>query len=180
MKFINTQIPDLIVIEPRIFADGRGSFFESYSQRTFEANGINLDFVQDNQSKSDKNVLRGLHFQNAPYDQGKLVRVIKGAVIDVAVDLRKDQPTYGQHFKIELSEDNQKMLMIPAGFAHGFLTLEDNTIFHYKCTTFYNKESEDGIIWNDSTLNIDWGIENPSLSDKDEELQHFDQLVSLF
>ena len=102
MKFINTHIPDLIVIEPRIFADGRGSFFESYSQRTFEANGINLDFVQDNQSKSDKNVLRGLHFQNAPYDQGKLVRVIKGSVLDVAVDLRKEQLTYGEYFKIEL------------------------------------------------------------------------------
>jgi dTDP-4-dehydrorhamnose 3,5-epimerase len=180
MNFIKTHIPDLFEIEPQVFEDSRGLFFETHNEAAFKANGIDVKFVQDNQSRSERNVLRGLHFQNAPFDQGKLVRVIKGAVLDVAVDVRENQPTYGQHFAIELSESNNKMVWIPCGFAHGFLALTDNTIFAYKCTNFYNKESEDGILWNDATLNINWGIDNPILSDKDLELHHFNEFSSSF
>ncbi|MCH7534409.1 MAG: dTDP-4-dehydrorhamnose 3,5-epimerase [Bacteroidetes bacterium] len=174
MNFIETHIPGLFEIEPHVFKDSRGNFIETHNEKAFTENGIDAKFVQDNQSMSEKNVLRGLHFQKAPFDQGKLVRVIKGAVLDVAVDIRKDQATYGQYFSLELSESNNKMIWIPPGFAHGFLALTGNTIFSYKCTNFYNKESEDGILWNDPTLNIDWGIDNPILSNKDLELHHPD------
>jgi len=180
MKFIKQPLEGVFLIEPAIFKDERGYFFESYNENAFLKAGINSRFVQDNQSKSNKGVLRGLHFQNPPFDQGKLVRVVKGAVSDVIVDIRKKSPTYGQHLTILLSEENQQMLWIPPGFAHGFVTLEDNTLFFYKCTNVYNKASEGGIIWNDPDLNIDWGFENPLVSPKDAELSHFKELISLF
>lgn len=167
MEIVKTEIKDLLIIKPKVFEDERGHFFESYNQNIFSNLGINVNFVQDNQSLSGKNVLRGLHFQNPPFAQAKLVRVIKGSVLDVAVDIRKNSPTYGKHVSIELSEKNKTMFYIPEGFAHGFLTLEDNTIFTYKCTNFYNKESEGCILWNDSELNINWNVNNPIISDKD-------------
>lgn len=167
MKFIETPIKDLFVIQPKIFEDDRGHFFESYTKKSFIDNNIDVDFVQDNQSLSQKGVLRGLHFQHPPFAQGKLVRVIKGAVLDVAVDIRKNSKTFGQHFSIELNENNKTMLWIPEGFAHGFSTLENNTIFCYKCTNVYNKNSEGCLLWNDSDLSIDWRIELPILSEKD-------------
>lgn len=180
MKKISTPIEGLSVVEPKVFEDKRGYFFESYSADKFKELGIDKVFIQDNQSLSQKGVLRGLHFQNPPFAQAKLVRVIKGSVLDIAVDIRKDSPTYGQHFAIELSEKNKKMLYIPEGFAHGFLTLEDNTIFSYKCSENYHPEAEDSVLWSDKTLNINWKIENPLVSDKDEKAQNFNQLNSLF
>jgi dTDP-4-dehydrorhamnose 3,5-epimerase len=168
------------VIRPKIFGDDRGHFFESWSKESFTKNGMDLDFVQDNQSLSSKGVLRGLHFQNPPFAQGKLVRVIKGIVLDVAVDIRKDSPTYGQHFSIKLSEKNKTIFWIPPGFAHGFVTLEDDTIFIYKCTGVYNKESEGALLWSDKDLNIDWGVENPLVSDKDLVAGNFINFESQF
>ena len=167
MKFLETEFRGLFIIEPKIFEDERGYFFESWSRKIFENNCIDIDFVQDNQSLSVRNVLRGLHFQAPPYAQGKLVRVIKGSVLDIVVDIRKGSPTFGKHFKIELSEKNKIQFYIPPGFAHGFLTLEDQTIFSYKCTDYYNKESEGTILWNDPELMIDWRTSNPIVSDKD-------------
>lgn len=167
MEVIETKIKDLLIIKPKVFADARGYFFESYNETVFKQNGIVANFVQDNQSLSSAGVLRGLHFQAPPHDQGKLVRVITGAVLDVAVDIRKNSPTYGQHVSIELTEENKTMFYIPSGFAHGFLTLRDNTIFSYKCTNVYNKTSEGCVLWNDSDLNINWNVSNPILSDKD-------------
>lgn len=180
MKFETTFIKGLLVIEPRIIKDERGYFFESHNAQKFKENGLSLDFVQDNQSLSQKNVLRGLHFQNPPFQQGKLVRVIKGAVIDVAVDIRKNSETYGQHFSIELTEQNKKIFWIPPGFAHGFVSLEEDTIFHYKCTGLYNKASEDSLIWNDPDLDIDWGVENPIVSVKDQKSNFFKNFNSQF
>jgi dTDP-4-dehydrorhamnose 3,5-epimerase len=167
MKILATPFEGLYVIEPQVWGDARGHFFESYSEAAFKAAGLPTDFVQDNQSLSAKGILRGLHFQAPPFAQGKLVRVITGAVLDVVVDIRKSSPTYGQHFKIELSADNKKMLWVPPGFAHGFVTLEDQTIFVYKVTGLYHKESEGGLLWNDPQLGIDWGVADPLLSDKD-------------
>jgi dTDP-4-dehydrorhamnose 3,5-epimerase len=167
MEIIDTPIAGLKVVQPKVWGDARGHFFESYSEAAFKAAGLPTDFVQDNQSLSGKGILRGLHFQKPPYAQGKLVRVIKGAVLDVVVDLRSSSPTYGQHHAIELNEDNKTMFWVPPGFAHGFLTLADDTIFVYKVTGLYNKESEGGLLWNDPALGINWGIENPLLSDKD-------------
>ncbi len=167
MELVNTGIEGLWVIKPKVFADNRGYFLESYNKNLFESNGLNLQFVQDNQSLSHTGVLRGLHFQNPPFAQGKLVRVITGAVFDVAVDIRKNSPTYGNFFGTELTEENKWMMYIPEGFAHGFLTLKDNTIFSYKCTNFYNKNSEDCIKWNDDSIGIKWNFENPILSEKD-------------
>ena len=180
MKFNTTELNDLVVIQPTIFEDERGYFFESYNENQFNKVGIICHFIQDNQSKSQKGVLRGLHFQNPPYAQGKLVRVISGSVLDVAVDIRKKSPTYGQHFSIELTEQNKTMLWIPPGFAHGFATLENNTIFSYKCTNLYNKESEKCIFWNDQNLNIDWQLNSPILSKKDINGTPFQEFVSLF
>lgn len=180
MKIIETSIPDLIEIEPAIFGDSRGYFYESYNAETFAKHGLDIVFTQDNQSLSEKGVLRGLHFQNPPYAQGKLVRVINGAVLDVALDIRKGSPTYGQHHKVLLTGENKKMFWVPPGFAHGFLTLEDNTIFSYKCTNLYHKESEGSVLWNDDELKIDWGIENPSLSQKDIESPSFRELDTQF
>ncbi len=167
MKVITTPISDLLIIQPTIFEDSRGYFYESYSKAIFEKQGIDVDFVQDNQSLSQAGVLRGLHFQNPPYAQGKLVRVIKGAILDVAVDLRKNSPTYGKHYDLELNEKNKTMLWIPPGFAHGFLTLENDTIFSYKCSNYYNKASENTILWSDPDIGIEWGIKEPNLSEKD-------------
>ena len=180
MKFNKVKIEGLSVIEPNVFEDDRGYFFESYNRELFEKNGIPDLFVQDNQSKSQKNVLRGLHFQLPPYAQAKLVRVIQGSVLDVAVDLRKESKTYGQYFSVVISAENRKMFFIPEGFAHGFLTLEDDTIFSYKCSNVYHAESEDAILWNDEDLNIDWGIENPILSGKDKEAKYFNAFKSSF
>lgn len=180
MKVHETSIQGLLEIDPLVFGDDRGYFFESYNLEKFRAVGIDLDFVQDNQSKSAAGVLRGLHFQNPPYAQGKLVRVIHGSVIDVAVDIRAGSPTYGKHHKVLLTGENKKMFWIPPGFAHGFATLEDDTIFSYKCTDFYNKESEGSLRWNDPQLAIEWGIENPSLSEKDREAPLFADLKTQF
>ena len=169
MNVIELEIKGLYIIEPKIFEDDRGYFYESYNRDQLLKYGIDIDFVQDNQSLSHKNVLRGLHYQNEPYGQDKLVRVIKGSVIDVVVDIREGSPTYGKWVKVFLSEKNKLSFLIPKGFAHGFITLEDNTIFSYKCSNVYNKQSEGGIIWNDPTIDIDWGvdIEDIIISDKD-------------
>ncbi|HMM11580.1 MAG TPA: dTDP-4-dehydrorhamnose 3,5-epimerase [Bacteroidales bacterium] len=180
MEILETGIPDLLIVKPLVFEDHRGYFFESYNKEKFLQKGIDQNFVQDNESKSAKNVLRGLHFQRPPFAQGKLVRVMKGAVLDVAVDIRKNSPTYGQWASIVLSESNKWMYWVPPGFAHGFVTLEDDTVFFYKCTNVYNKASEGSIRWNDPDLNIDWGIVDPLLSDKDREAPLFRDFVSPF
>ncbi|GAB4202233.1 MAG: dTDP-4-dehydrorhamnose 3,5-epimerase [Bacteroidia bacterium] len=180
MKIIETSLTGLYIIEPKVFKDERGYFYESYNQKIFSDAGIKDVFVQDNQSLSQKNVVRGLHFQHPPFAQAKLVRVIKGAVLDVVVDIRKNSPTYGQTFSIELTEDNFLMLYIPVGFAHGFSTLADNTIFAYKCSAFYNKASEDTILWNDPDLNIQWNVKNPIISEKDKCGKRFKDFVSPF
>lgn len=166
-EFTRTHIEGVIVVHPRVFPDARGCFFESYRKEDFIAGGIDLEFVQDNHSVSQKGVLRGLHFQREPRAQGKLIRVGKGAVYDVAVDIRTGSPTYKQWFGIELSEENKKMLYIAPGLAHGFVTLEDDTVFLYKCTDIYSPEHDGGILWNDPDLSIEWPVENPLLSDKD-------------
>lgn len=182
MNFIETPIKDLLVIEPKVWKDERGYFFESFNQKTFAQAGINLEFVQDNQSFSQKGTLRGLHAQANPFAQGKLVRVIQGRVLDVAVDIRKNSPTYGQYHAVELSADNFKMFWVPPGFLHGFVTLEDQTIFAYKVTGFYDKDSEIGVMWNDPDLNIDWKIkpEEAILSEKDKQLKNFKDLKAFF
>lgn len=181
MKIERTHIEGLLVITPTVFKDDRGYFFESFNKKKFENHTSSLiDFVQDNQSKSEKNVLRGLHFQNPPFDQGKLVRVIEGSVLDIAVDIRKDSSTYGQHFKIILDTEKHQMLWIPSGFAHGFVSLEDDTIFSYKCTNYYHKDSEGCILYNDSEIAIDWEVQNPILSKKDKIGENFSTFVSQF
>lgn len=180
MEIIKTKIPDLLIVKPIVFEDNRGYFFESYNKEKFLKEGIDQNFVQDNESKSMKGVLRGLHFQAPPFAQGKLVRVMKGAVLDVAVDIRKNAPTYGQWASIVLTESNKMMYWVPPGFAHGFVTLEDNTVFFYKCTNVYNKNSEGSIRWNDPDLNIDWGISDPILSEKDTMSPMFRDFVSPF
>lgn len=161
------EIEGLKIITPPVFQDDRGYFFETYKKSVFEEIGIPAQFLQDNESCSKKNVLRGLHFQKPPFDQGKLVRVIKGAVLDVAVDIRKNSPTFGKYFSVLLSEKNKKMFWIPPGFAHGFLSLEEDTIFSYKCTNVYDKESEGAVLWNDPAINIQWNVQQPIVSEKD-------------
>lgn len=180
MKFKQTKIEGLVIIEPRVFSDERGYFYESYNTVSFKNNGLDLDFVQDNQSLSQKGVLRGLHFQAPPFEQGKLVRVIQGSVLDVAVDIRPNSPTYGKYESVLLSGENKTQFWIPPGFAHGFATLEDDTIFCYKCTGPYSKESEGALLWNDPQLNINWGIDNPLVSAKDQEAKTFEQFISPF
>jgi dTDP-4-dehydrorhamnose 3,5-epimerase len=163
-----TGLQGLLVIRPKVFRDARGWFLETFNDKTFEsATGLRLHSVQDNESRSQAGVVRGLHFQTAPFGQAKLVRVIVGAVLDVCVDIRPDSPTFGQHFAIELNGDEKTMLYIPEGFAHGFRTLEDGTIFSYKCTAHYHPPSERTLLWNDQALGIDWGISHPVLSTKD-------------
>jgi len=180
MEVIETKLKGVVVLKPKVFEDARGYFFESYNANLFKAAGLDLNFVQDNQSLSQKGVLRGLHFQNNPWAQGKLVRVIKGSVFDVAVDIRKSSATYGQWFGLELNEKNKTMMYIPAGFAHGFATLEDDTIFSYKCTNFYDKASEDCLLWNDPDIGIGWPINDPLLSEKDLQGKRIKDFVSLF
>ena len=169
MEVIKTNIEGVIIVEPRIFKDDRGYFFESFSQREFEEKVCKTTFVQDNESKSSYGVVRGLHFQKPPFAQSKLVRVIKGAVLDVAVDIRKDSPTFGQYVSVELTGENHRQFFIPRGFAHGFSVLSEEVIFQYKCDNFYSPQSEGAIAWNDPDLNIDWRIpaENVVLSEKD-------------
>ena len=169
MEVIKTNIEGVIIVEPRIFKDGRGYFFESFSQREFEEKVCKTTFVQDNESKSSYGVVRGLHFQKPPFAQSKLVRVIKGAVLDVAVDIRKDSPTFGQYVSVELTGENHRQFFIPRGFAHGFSVLSEEVIFQYKCDNFYSPQSEGAIAWNDPDLNIDWRIpaEKVVLSEKD-------------
>ncbi|MGN0016881.1 MAG: dTDP-4-dehydrorhamnose 3,5-epimerase [Candidatus Avelusimicrobium sp.] len=169
MDFSKTPIEGLIVITPKVFADNRGYFFESYNKRAWAEAGITADFVQDNESFSSQNTLRGLHFQKPPFAQAKLVRVLEGAVWDVAVDLRKNSPTFGQWFGLELSADNKKQFFIPHGFAHGFSVLTETAKFAYKCDNFYNKESEGAIRFDDPALAVDWKIDlsKAVLSDKD-------------
>ncbi len=167
MKITQTGIEGLLIIEPAVFGDTRGYFFESFNESEYLRAGIKEKFVQDNESLSQKNVLRGLHLQLPPYAQAKLVRVNRGAVLDVAVDVRKNSPTYGKYFATELSATNKRMMYIPEGFAHGFLTLEDNTIFIYKCSNFYHKDSEACIRWNDPAIGIEWNVKDPVLSQKD-------------
>ncbi|MEX5822133.1 dTDP-4-dehydrorhamnose 3,5-epimerase, partial [Enterobacter hormaechei] len=160
MNVVKTDIPDVLIFEPKIFCDDRGFFFESFNQKVFEeAVGYDVHFVQDNHSKSSKNVLRGLHYQTPPYAQAKLVRCIRGKVYDVAVDIRKASKTYGKWVGVILSEENKRQLWIPEGFAHGFLVLSESAEFVYKTTNFYNKNSEAGLKWNDPYLNIQWPID---------------------
>lgn len=172
MNFLETPIKGPLIIEPKLWKDERGYFYESYNQKLFKDAGIDVVFVQDNESLSQKGALRGLHGQAEPFAQGKLVRVVRGRVIDVALDIRKTSSTYGHHIAVELSGENHNLFWVPPGFLHGFVTLEDDTIFTYKVTGLYNKASEIGMMWNDPELNINWGI-NPDdviLSDKDKLL----------
>jgi dTDP-4-dehydrorhamnose 3,5-epimerase len=180
MRFEKTKLKGVCIITPKIIGDERGYFMESFNKKKLENIIGPVNFVQDNQSLSSKGVLRGLHYQEPPYAQGKLVRVTKGAVNDIIVDIRKDSITYGKNFKILLSEKNFKMLWIPPGFAHGFETLDDETIFTYKVTNYYNKESEKTIKWNDPTLEIEWETKNPSTSEKDNQGELFENFESLF
>lgn len=169
MNIIRTEIEGLVIVEPRIFRDDRGYFYESFSQREFEENVCRTTFVQDNQSMSSYGVVRGLHFQKPPFCQSKLVRCIKGAVLDVAVDIRKGSPTFGKYVAVELTEDNHRQFFVPRGFAHGFAVLSEVAVFQYKCDNYYNKESEGAIAWNDEQIAVDWRLpsEKVILSEKD-------------
>ena len=182
MEIIKTKIEGVVILEPRIFRDARGYFFESFSQREFEEKVCGTTFVQDNESYSSYGVVRGLHFQKPPFTQAKLVRVIKGAVLDIAVDLRKSSPTYGQHVAVELTEENHRQLFIPHGFAHGFAVLSDEVLFQYKCDNYYAPQSEGAVIWNDPDLAIDWMIpaEDVILSDKDRKHPYLRDLGDVF
>jgi len=180
MNVKETKLRGCFIIEPTVFEDERGYFYESFHQKKFlEQVGIEVNFIQENQSLSIHGVLRGLHYQKGEYAQAKLVRIIKGSVLDIVVDIRLDSPTFGEHFSIELSSENKKQLFIPRGFAHGFVVLSNEAEFFYKCDNFYNKESEGGIIYNDSTLNIDWKLPKNELiiSDKDIILPTFDKAI---
>ena len=182
MEVIKTEIEGVVIIEPRIFKDERGYFYESFSQREFEKKVCRTTFVQDNQSKSSYGVLRGLHFQKPPHCQSKLVRCIKGAVLDVAVDIRKGSPTFGKYVAVELTEENHRQFFVPRGFAHGFAVLTEEAVFQYKCDNFYCKESEGAIAWNDPQLAIDWKIpaDRVLLSEKDRLNKNIDEAEYLF
>jgi dTDP-4-dehydrorhamnose 3,5-epimerase len=182
MKIEETFIKDLVVVEPTVFGDERGYFFESYSKTKFETLGINIEFVQDNQSFSKKGTLRGLHYQNPPFAQTKLIRVLEGEILDVVVDLRRGSPTYKKTFRLSLSADNRKQLLIPHGFAHGFSVISETATVIYKCDQFYNKASEGGIKFDDPSLNIDWGMDlkDAIVSEKDQILPFIDNCNSLF
>ena len=181
MECIATPIEGLLMVRPQVHADDRGQFVEIWNQRRFdEAVGREVRFVQSNQSRSQKHVLRGLHFQVPPNGQGKLVRVSQGLALDVAVDLRKDSPTFGQHWAVELSPGNGSQVWIPEGFAHGFLALEEDTVFEYMCTEFYAPQSEQSLLWDDPLLGIDWGVEAPRVSDKDAAASSFEAFDSPF
>lgn len=178
MKIIKTELNDCYILEPNKFGDNRGWFMESYNKNVFKENNLDYDFVQDNESFSkEKGVLRGLHFQRPPYTQGKLVRCTKGKVYDVVVDIRKDSSTYGKWIGVELSPENNRQVLIPKGFLHGFQTLTDDVIFSYKCDNFYNKESDGGVAYNDPNLNITWPIEEKILSEKDKNHPTLKELI---
>lgn len=180
-NFIETKIPDLYIIEPKVFGDDRGYFMESYSQKDFAAAGLTMTFVQDNESKSRKGVLRGLHFQTK-HTQGKLVRVTQGEVWDVAVDLRKGSPTYGQWEGVYLSAENKRQFYVPEGFAHGFVVTSDEAVFNYKCTDFYAPEYDSGLLWNDEDVNVQWPLEGLGeilLSEKDKKQKTLKELTNL-
>ena len=180
MNIIETEIKGVYIIEPKVFGDSRGYFFESFSQREFESVIGPVTFVQDNQSKSSYGVIRGLHFQKPPHAQAKLVRVVKGKVLDVAVDLRKDSPTFGKYMAVELSDENHRQVFIPKGFAHGFSVLSEEAVFQYKCDEYYAPESESAIAWDDQDLNIDWKVpaEDVVLSQKDRNHPTFNEFIS--
>ena len=182
MEIVKTDIEGVVIIEPKVFGDARGYFFESFSQREFDEKIGKIDFVQDNESKSCYGVLRGLHFQNPPYSQAKLVRCVRGRVLDVAVDIRKGSPTYGKYVAVELSEDNHKTLFIPRGFAHGFSVLSETAVFQYKCDNYYAPQSEGALQWDDKDLNINWLISenNVILSEKDKHHTLFKDFDSPF
>lgn len=180
MEIIKTELEGLSIIKLDVFRDDRGYFFESFNYEKFRKEGLEVTFVQDNESSSRKGVLRGLHLQIPPFEQAKLVRVMKGSALDVAVDLRKFSPTYGKWTSVLLSGENKWMFWIPAGFAHGFATLEEDTVFFYKCTKVYNKESERSILWNDPDINIKWGIEKPIISERDKSAPGFRDFNSPF
>lgn len=182
MKIKKTKIAGVVIIEPRVFTDDRGYFFESFSQKQFEKEVCKTTFVQDNESKSTYGVLRGLHFQKPPFAQSKLVRVVKGRVLDVAVDIRKGSPTFGQYASVELSEENKRQFFVPRGFAHGFSVLSEEVIFQYKCDNYYAPESEGAIVWNDTTIGIDWKLPTNDiiLSGKDKENCTLEQSNWLF
>lgn len=181
MKITPTSIPEVLIIEPEVFGDHRGYFLESYNKKKFPDELQHITFIQDNESKSQKGVLRGLHFQIPPYCQSKLVRVIEGSVLDIAVDIRKESKTFGKHISLQLTAENKKQLFIPRGFAHGFVVLSDTAIFSYKCDNYYSPENDRGIYFNDPKLNIDWNIniENCILSDKDKNLPTLDNCDDL-
>lgn len=189
MNIIQTKIEGVVIIEPRVFADDRGYFFESFSQKQFEEEVCQTTFVQDNESKSTYGVLRGLHFQKPPFAQSKLVRVVKGKVLDVAVDIRKGSPTFGEYVSVELTAENKRQFFVPRGFAHGFVVLSKEAIFQYKCDNYYAPQSEGSVIWNDKTIGIDWQIpeEDILLSEKDtvapsllESETEFDYKINLY
>lgn len=183
MNIIKTDIEGVLIVEPRVFGDARGYFFESFNARDFEQQtGIAVHFVQDNESRSCRGVVRGLHFQLPPYAQAKLVRVVEGTVLDVAVDIRRGSPTYGRHVAVELSADNKRQFYLPKGFAHGFAVLSDNAVFQYKCDEYYHPEAEGAIAWDDPTLAINWHLDPADviLSDKDRHHPHFADFTSPF
>lgn len=170
MEVERTPLEGLLLVRPKVFRDARGWFLESFNEERFrEATGVQVRFVQDNESRSQAGVLRGLHYQAEPHAQAKLVRVVEGAVLDVCVDIRRSSPTFGHHYKLVLGAKEKAMLYIPAGFAHGFLTLEEGTVFSYKCSAYYHPPSERMVLWNDPALAIDWGITDPVLSEKDRQ-----------
>ncbi len=172
MKVVRNHISGLLTLEPSVFEDDRGYFIESFNKTAFkDATGVDVDFVQDNESMSNKDVLRGMHFQIPPFAQDKLLRVVRGSVIDVAVDLRQNSPTFGEYAKVLLSAKNKKQFFVPKGFAHGFLVLEDHTIFSYKCSNFYDRDSERSLKWDDPAIGIDWEVNEPILSYKDRETE---------
>ncbi|GGG27757.1 dTDP-4-dehydrorhamnose 3,5-epimerase [Hymenobacter glacieicola] len=170
MEFKYFDIQGVVEIFPRVFGDARGAFFESFSAQKMQDAGIHGQWVQDNQSRSDRGVVRGLHFQKPPFTQAKLVRVAQGRALDVVVDIRRNSPTYGQHVMVELDSERFNMLYVPEGFAHGFTALEDNTLFLYKCTNYYAPQAEGGLLWNDPALGINWGVQNATVSAKDQVL----------
>lgn len=180
MEIIKLGIEGLLLIKPKVFEDERGYFFESFKSTLYKELGLETVFVQDNESMSHKNVIRGLHYQNPPYAQGKLVRVVHGSVLDVALDIRKNSRTYGKWHAVVLTSQNKLMYWIPVGFAHGFCSLENNTILIYKCTNYYHKESEGCIHWNDPTLAIEWQTKTPIVSDKDNNGKYFKDFISQF
>lgn len=182
MNVINTDIQGVVIIEPKVFGDHRGYFFESFSEKDFAEAVGEVKFVQDNESKSSYGVLRGLHFQKPPHAQAKLVRVVKGRVLDVAVDLRKGSPTFGKHVAVELTEENHRQLFIPRGFAHGFVVLSDEAVFQYKCDNYYAPQSEGSVLWNDPDIGIQWGIpsEDVMLSEKDRNAPLLKDLGNVF